>query len=85
MCKKMFVVFQKRLGVSFSMTWLNFILSDCYNEYVKLSASKEEWGAKVCGFIKNYGFPCVGAWNEFHVHVNLELKIDYSFRKKRYQ
>ena len=81
----MFVAFQKRLDVSFSMTWLNFILSDCYNEYVKLSASKEEWRDKVCGFIKNYGFPCVGAWNAFHVHVNSKLKIDYSFRKKRFQ
>ena len=34
------------------------------------------------GFIENYEFPCVGAWDGFHVYVSSKLKSFYSFRKQ---
>ena len=52
-----------------------------YDEYVKLPETDEEWEVEVCGFIENYGFPAVGAWNGFHIHVIPQLKANFSFKK----
>ena len=34
------------------------------------------------GFIENYEFPCIGAWDGFHVYMSIELKLFYSFKKR---
>ena len=39
------------------------IVAECYNAFVKLPETDEEWEAELRGFIENYGFPCVGAWD----------------------
>ena len=51
-------------------------------EYVKLPETDDEWEAEVRGFIENYGFPALGAWDGFHVHVESQLKANFSFKKK---
>ena len=45
-----------------------------YNRYVKLSRPDEEWEVELKGFLENYEFPCVGAWDGFHVYVSSKLK-----------
>ena len=40
-----------------------------------------EWEAEVRGFLENYEFPCVGAWDGFHVYINSKLKFFFSFKK----
>ena len=42
----------------------------------------KQWKVEVCGFIENYGFPAVSAWDGFHIHVNSQLKANFSFKKK---
>ena len=32
--------------------------------------------------MENYEFPCVGAWDGFHVHVSTDLKNHFSFKNK---
>ena len=32
--------------------------------------------------MENYEFPCVGAWDGFHVHVSTHLKNHFSFKNK---
>ena len=58
------------------------IVAYFYDEYVKLPETDEQWEVEVGGFIKNYGFPAVGAWYGFHIHVNSQLKASFSFKKK---
>ena len=43
---------------------------------------KSEWESEVKGFIENYEFPCVGAWDGFYVYVSNKLKSFYSFKKR---
>jgi hypothetical protein len=46
------------------------------------SRTAEEWSHELKGFIENGEFPCVGAWDGFHVYVSTTLKICYSFKKR---
>ena len=68
-------------GVFFNKV-CRLLVAHFYDEYVKLPETDEDWEAELRGFIGNYGFPCVGAWDGFHVHVNSNLKSNYSFKKK---
>ena len=61
---------------------ISLIVAYFYDEYVKLPETDEQWEVEVHGFIENYGFPAVGAWDGFHIHVNLQLKANFSFKKK---
>ena len=58
------------------------IVAEFYDAFVKLPETDEEWEAELRGFIKNYGFPCVGAWDGFHVHINSTERCNFSFKKK---
>ena len=49
---------------------------------MKLPETDEPWEVEVRGFIENYGFPAVGIWDRFHIHVNLQLKANFSFKNK---
>ena len=41
-----------------------------------------EWEAELKGFIENYEFPCVGAWDGFHVYWKTNLENHYSFKRR---
>ena len=45
-----------------------------YDRYVRLSTTGKEWQNEIRGFLENYEFPCVGAWDGFHVYINSQLK-----------
>ena len=49
---------------------------------MKLPETDEQWEGEVRGFIENYAFPAVSAWDGFYSHVNSQLKANYSFKKK---
>ncbi len=42
----------------------------------------EELQRELKGFIENYEFPCIGAWDGFHVYVGSKLKSYFSFKKR---
>ena len=44
-----------------------------YDHYVHLPTTDEEWQSEIHGFIENYEFPSVGAWDGFHVYINSQL------------
>ena len=74
----------KEAGCSFFNKTVRLIVSHFYDEYVKLPETDEEWESELRGFIENYGFPTVGAWDGFHVHVNsLENQIIASRKSTR--
>ena len=60
------------------------IVAYFYDEYVKLPETDKQWEVEVGGSIENYGFPAVGAWYGFHIHVNSQLKASFSFKKNVY-
>ena len=76
------------LGVSMSLASVTFnkvccvLVATLYNRYVKLPRTDEEWEAELKGFLENYEFPCVGAWDGFHVYVSSKLKSYFSFKKR---
>ena len=74
------------VSVSSASTFFNkvcrVIVANIYDLYVTLPSTDKEWEAELKGFIENYEFPCVGAWDGFHVIVSSKLKGYYSFKKK---
>ena len=58
------------------------LVATLYNRCVKLPRADEEWEAELKGFLENYEFPCVGAWDGFHVYVSSTLKSYFSFKKR---
>ena len=53
-----------------------------YDRYVRLSTTGKEWQNEIRGFLENYEFPCVGAWDGFHVYINSQLKNHFSFKER---
>ena len=53
-----------------------------YDRYVRLSTTGKEWQNEIRGFLENYEFPCVGAWDGFHVYINSQLKELFQFQKR---
>ena len=53
-----------------------------YDRYVRLPTTNEEWQNEIRGFLENYEFPCVGAWDGFHVYSNSQLKNYFNFKKR---
>ena len=51
-------------------------------DYVKMPRTDKEWREKAIGFIESYGFPCVVAWDGFHMYVGAKLK-DFNSSKRR--
>ena len=77
------------LGVSISVASVTFnkvcrvLVATLYIRYVKPLQTDEEWEAELKGFLENFEFPCVGAWDGFHVYVSSKLKLYFSFKKRR--
>ena len=46
-----------------------------------MSSKDKEWRQEAVGFIEHYGFPCVLAWDGFHVYVGIKLNNFYNFKK----
>ena len=42
-------------------------MTHLYNEFVKLPTTEDEWVKEIIGFIENYEFSCIAAWDGFHV------------------
>ena len=53
-----------------------------FDEYVTLPSTEEEWKNELKAFLKDWGFPCVAAWDGFHVYICSNLKNFYSFKKR---
>lgn len=46
-----------------------------------MSSKDKKWRQEAVGFIENYGFPYVLAWDGFHVYVGIKLNNFYNFKK----
>ena len=53
-----------------------------YDQYVTLPSTEEKWKNELKAFLKDWGFPCVAAWDGFHVYICSNLKNFYSFKKR---
>ena len=53
-----------------------------YDEYVSLQKNTTEWKKELESFLENWEFPCVGAWDGFHVYTSTKLKNYFSFKKR---
>ena len=75
-------------GVSIALVAKTFnkvvrvLVTKLYDDNVRMPSSDDEWLEELRGFIENYEFPCVGAWDGFHVYVSSKLKTFYSFKKR---
>jgi hypothetical protein len=58
------------------------IVERLYDKYVHLPRNLDEWSQELRAFIENWEFPCVGAWDGFHIYINTKLKNFYSFKKR---
>ena len=61
----------KESGCVFFNKVIRLIVAYFYNEYVKLPETGEQWEVEIRGYIEKYGFPAVGSWDGFHIHVHL--------------
>ena len=53
-----------------------------HDEYVTLPTTEDEWRAELNAFLKDWGFPCVGARDSFHVYISSNLKNLFNFKKR---
>ena len=58
------------------------LVAKFYDPYVYLPSTGAELEAEVRGFLENYEFPCVDAWNSFHIYISSKLKCFFSFKKR---
>lgn len=49
---------------------------------VRFTIPEVEWRDELQKFLENWEFPCVGAWDGFHVYVTTTLKNFYSYKKR---
>ena len=83
-----FQVLDDVFGVSRSLASETFnivirvLVAKVFDLVVVLPQTEDEWKVELKAFIENYAFPCIGAWDGFHVHVATRLKNHYSFKHK---
>ena len=53
-----------------------------YSRFVKAPESDAAWQQELRGFIENYGFPCVGAWDGVNIYISSNLKNHFSFKRR---
>ena len=58
------------------------IVQALYDDYMVLPRNEEEWKNEINAFLENWEFPCVGAWDGFHVYISCNLKNFFSFKKR---
>ena len=83
-----FAVIGDVFGISDSLATQTFnhvireLVVNLFDEYVKMPSTEQEWINETKGFIENYEFPCIGAWDGFHVYVCSKLKNHYNFKHR---
>ena len=60
---------------------INVIVQSMYDGLVMLPQGDEEWRKELTSFIEDWEFPCVEAWDGFHVYISCHLKNFFSFKK----
>lgn len=58
------------------------LVSTFYDQFVYLPRNSNEWKQELQSFLENWEFPCVGAWDGFHVFISTKLKNYFSFKKR---
>ena len=61
---------------------IRVIVQVFYDEYVTLPTTEDGWKAELDAFLKDWGFPCLGAWDFFHVYISSNLKKFFNFKKR---
>ena len=51
------------------------LVKNLHERFVFLPRTSKEWSQELQGFLENWEFPCVGAWDNFHMYVSTTLKI----------
>ena len=73
-------------GVFISFAKFNVVIREMvrhmYDTYVVLPESAYAWKQEVIGFIENYEFSSIAAWDGFQVYSGTKLKKHYSFKKR---
>ena len=83
-----FLVVGDLFGISKSLAIKTFnhvvreLVIHLYNGYIKLPTREGGLVTKLKGFIENYEFPCIGAWDGFHVYISSKLKNFYNFQHR---
>lgn len=77
----LFGVAESTASVIFSEVCCALIVT-LYDRYVCLPKNNQEWRKELKSFLENWEFPCVGAWDGFHVYVSTKLKNFFSFKKR---
>ena len=74
-------------GVASSTAWqifkkvIHVIVQVFYDGYVTLPTTEDRGKAELDAFLKDWGFPCVGAWDDFHVYISSDLRNFLTVRK----
>lgn len=76
----LFGVGESTAGVIFNQV-CKILVSTLYDRFVYLPRNRAEWKQGLESFLENWQFPCVGAWDGFHVYVSTNLKIALASRK----
>ena len=58
------------------------MVTTLYDRFVYLPRNRAEWKRELESFLEDWEFPCVGAWDGFHVYVSTKLKNYFSFKKR---
>ena len=83
-----FIVISNLFGISKSLAVKTFnetvrqMVMHMYSDFVRLPCNENEWANELRGFIENYEFPCIGAWDGFHVYISSKLKNFYNFKHR---
>ena len=69
----LFGVAESTASVIFNQVCKILVSTSC-DRSVYLSRNSAEWKHELESFLENWEFPCVGAWDGFHVYVSTKLK-----------
>ena len=61
---------------------IHVIVQVFYDEYVTLPTTKDGWKAELDALLKDWGLPCLGAWDSFYVYISSNLKNIFNFKKR---
>ena len=53
-----------------------------YDEYVTLPTTEDRGKAGLDALLKEWRFPCLGAWDGFHVYISSNLNKFFNFKKR---
>ena len=74
----LFDVAESTASVIFNQEW-KVLVSTLYERCANLPRNRAEWKHELESLLENWEFPCVGAWEGFHVYVSTKLKNYFSF------